>query len=371
MAGLTSLASALRDIATPAGRLHAAGAVANHVYGASEPGHAASWRPRTYAENKSRYLWTDAFGVVNYITLAAETGQRVYLDQAAALITAVHDTLGKTRDGKRRLGGATDAEPTRGGLRIGKAHGEGHPDGDGQYFHYLTKWGFALNRMSLARGDDKYNRWAVQLMEAAHPHFVDGSGGREPRMWWKISIDMSRPLVNSEGNLDPFDGLVTYRLLQETAGDPSVLAAQIDDMERMVERKYRWYRSSDPLDLGEALWLAHWGLPGQPWAQLVTQRSLAALEELWGEGYFRQPEGWRLAFREFGSTLGVQVNELAGAEWRQRSGQLHQFWAQRLFTRDADITPVMFCSSLVPGAWSRQYGDKLRQLQRTLAAREE
>lgn len=37
------------------------------------------------------------------------------------------------------------------------------------------------------------------------------------------------------------------------------------------------------------------------------QRSLAALEELWGEGYFRQPEGWRLAFREFGSTLGVQV----------------------------------------------------------------
>lgn len=82
---------------------------------------------------------------------------------------AVHDTLGKTRDGKRRLGGATDAEPTRcgaeagwglpapaarrcpavpralkpaeqpgavaarrGGLRIGKAHGEGHPDGDGQ-----------------------------------------------------------------------------------------------------------------------------------------------------------------------------------------------------------------------------------------------
>lgn len=124
-------------------------------------------------------------------------------------------------------------------------------------------------------------------MEAAHPHFVDGSGGREPRMWWKISIDMSRPLVsaaaaqgarsmagtctgsacldschpgggqaggsagvlapprarrctlelshvphvclpllplaaqvNSEGNLDPFDGLVTYRLLQETGGHP-------------------------------------------------------------------------------------------------------------------------------------------------------
>lgn len=125
------------------------------------------------------------------------------------------------------------------------------------------------------------------------------------------------------------------------------------------------------------------------------------------------------AFPGVHAAAWLQVNELAGAEWRQRSGQLHQFWAQRLFTRDAgerrsagaaggavcgrsacptdrgpvlqhllatpqrcrcrrcccaapaDITPVMFCSSLVPGAWSRQYGDKLRQLQRTLAAREE
>ena len=35
----------------------------------------------------SRYLWTDAFGVCNYITLAAETGERRYLEQADALIT--------------------------------------------------------------------------------------------------------------------------------------------------------------------------------------------------------------------------------------------------------------------------------------------
>lgn len=40
--------------------------------------------------------------------------------------------LGRTRDGRARLGGATDDSPTAGGLRIGKAHEEGHPDGDGQ-----------------------------------------------------------------------------------------------------------------------------------------------------------------------------------------------------------------------------------------------
>jgi hypothetical protein len=37
------------------------------------------------------------------------------------------------------------------------------------------------------------------------------------------------------------------------------------------------------------------------------QRSLAALEALWAEGYFRQAPQHRLAFREFGATLGLQV----------------------------------------------------------------
>lgn len=35
----------------------------------------------------------------------------------------------------------------------------------------------------------------------------------------QISVDMSQPAVPSEGNLDPFDGLVTYRLLQGTGGE--------------------------------------------------------------------------------------------------------------------------------------------------------
>jgi hypothetical protein len=34
---------------------------------------------------------------------------------------------------------------------------------------------------------------------------------------------------------------------------------------------YCRYSSEDPLDLGEALWLAHWQLPGAPWAGLVSE----------------------------------------------------------------------------------------------------
>ncbi len=36
-------------------------------------------------------------------------------------------------------------------------------------------------------------------------------------MYWKMSIDLSRPLVTSEGNLDPYDGYVTYRIVDDAA----------------------------------------------------------------------------------------------------------------------------------------------------------
>lgn len=34
-------------------------------------------------------------------------------------------------------------------------------------------------------------------------------------MYWKMSIDLSKPHVYSEGNLDSYDGYITYRLLRE------------------------------------------------------------------------------------------------------------------------------------------------------------
>jgi hypothetical protein len=142
---MARLQAHLTDLTSPKGRLTAAKALMDHVYGHFDPSKhtSATWQPRPLADNKSRYLWTDAFGVVNYISLAANTGDRGYLDQADALIHAVHDTLGRERPGghrSRRLGAATDDAPTRGGLRIGKVHAEGHPDGDGMYYHYLTKY---------------------------------------------------------------------------------------------------------------------------------------------------------------------------------------------------------------------------------------
>lgn len=82
-------------------------------------------------------------------------------------------------------------------------------DQDGQYYHYLTKWMFALNRMTLVTGQPHYNAWAMELAKAAHKGFV-----KDGRMFWKMSIDLKKPVVNSEGGLDSYDGLTMYKILQ-------------------------------------------------------------------------------------------------------------------------------------------------------------
>lgn len=60
-------------------------------------------------------------------------------------------------------------------------------------------------------------------------------------MIWKASIDLSRPAVPSQGNLDAYDGYITYRIVQAVAGNKEVLFEEIEDMRKMVEKRYqRW-----------------------------------------------------------------------------------------------------------------------------------
>jgi len=212
---------------------------------------------------------------------------------------------------------------------------------------------FALNRMSIARRDQKYNNWAIQLAQAIHPKFVHEKGQNDLRMYWKMSIDLSKPQVYSEGNLDPYDGLVTYKILQETSLNKDVLSKEIKEMTKMVQSKYLFYRSDDPLDLGEALWLAHF-FPEEEWSKALTARSIDALDYLWKSGAFLLPDRYRLAFREFGTTIGVQTNPKAGNSWVERAHEINKYWANNLYSRDKDITPVMYCTSLIPGVFCRE-----------------
>ncbi|KIZ06910.1 hypothetical protein MNEG_1036 [Monoraphidium neglectum] len=311
------------------------------------------WAPAHFSRahsHKGRYLWTDAFGVCNYCSLYLETGDNRYLRQAETLAAAVHNTLGFTRNGASRLGNATDDHPTRGGLRIGKPNESG-PDCDGQYLHYLNKWCFALLQATADEG--RYLVWALELADATFDRFMclEAPGGAR-RLAWKMTIDLSRPLVSSSGMLDALDSLVTFQLLEAAAGralgdergGAPRLDGQIVVAAALVAHWWRGFKSDDPLDLGEALWLAHWFASGDaghphthththaaapecggggvlrgrgPGRELdldlssacdhVAARALEGLEGLWGEGYFSQPLSRRLGFRELGATLGVQV----------------------------------------------------------------
>jgi hypothetical protein len=156
--------------------------------------------------------------------------------------------------------------------------------------------------------------------------------------------------------LDPFDGYITYRLLNDYANN-GALDKEIKTMEKIVRTKYPYYSSDDPLDLGEALWISHF-YPNEEWSQRVSSTSINSLEQLYKGGEFDAPTRYRLAFREFGTTIGVQVNKVGTEAWHKRAANLNEFWNEHIFERDRDITPIMYCTSLIPGAFEAGYVER-------------
>ncbi|KAH3757078.1 l-ascorbic acid binding [Pelomyxa schiedti] len=329
-----------------------------------------NWRPLPFKSESPRYLWTDAFGVRNYLSLWNATKEGKFLEQAIVLTREVHNTLGKDRTLSWRLGDATDSCPTSCGLRIGKKDPESSPDGDGQYFHYLCTWMYTLNRLSIATHDDHWNKLAVALGKGVLPHFITPGG---LSMYWKLSINLSTPLVWSQGHLDPLDGYVVYRIVDSYSPNHPLMK-EINDLRAIVVSQIeRWNAGTDPLDLGMSLWLSQLPQPQHhttttqthtvaqsivDWErdtlQHIAHKSLEALEKLFKQGYFSTSSMKnRLAFREFGTSLGIQVNHLSKSSelWKNRAERIHKSWYHEslLFQRDRDITPVMMASSLLPG----------------------
>lgn len=309
--------------------------------------------------HRGRYLWTDAFGVVNFISLYGETSSSKYLALARRLVQTVHDVLGKTRDGSDRLPGATDDEPLKGGLRIGKMDETGS-DGDGQYHHYLTLWMFALNRLSLATKDSSYNDLAIQLAQAIHPKFVSSGDQGKLRMVWKVSMDMQNVLVPSEGHLDAATGSVIYRLLDQTAlvqgGKQGILKQETDDYKILMSRKGSLSPSGDTLDLGMGLWMCHF-FKGEAWATGFGTEALQLAQKLLKEdsSLMRTDASQRLAFREFGTCLGILC--YGGDEGlNERVAALVEFWGLHQLEEKDDLRPisqVMHAAAMFPGGKSK------------------
>ena len=71
-------------------------------------------------------------------------------------------------------------------------------DRDGQYYHYLTKWMHALNQASSTTKNPDYGRWAIELAKTAYAKFTCGPSSNQKRMYWKMSIGISRVLLSHQ-----------------------------------------------------------------------------------------------------------------------------------------------------------------------------
>jgi hypothetical protein len=357
-----------------------------------------------------RYLWTDAFAVCNFLELFNQTRNEKYKELALRLVDQVHNILGRHRDDDPRTGwisGLDEQEgrmhPTKGGLRIGKEmneRGAADPfdehlewDRDGQYYHYLTKWMHALNCVTRTTGDSTFNDWAMELAKTAHVRFtyVPASGGQK-RMCWKMSIDLSYPLVASMGHHDPLDGFITYNQLQATADRDYEKSArpdikvEITDMASICEGK-SWI-TDDPLGIGGLLGdafkvaqlIVHENFEQTDLLKTLLDSSLMGLESYAKQNQLKLSADYRLAFRELGLSIGFKAIDKLRRWIAQNPGLFHKkdaldfkieslmqysplsemietFWLE-ITNREAnswmvhrDINMVMLATSLAPDGY--------------------
>lgn len=348
-----------------------------------------------------RYLWTDAFAVCNFLGLARTTGNDHYLRLAKQLVDQVHHILGRHRADDPRSGWISglpelkgEEHPTRGGLRIGKALPERAEDDsydpdwewerDGQYYHYLTKWMHALYRIGRYTEDERYGKWAIELATAAHKAFTyQLTPGGPKRMYWKMSIDLTRPLVSSAGQHDPLDGLITYLELQtaerfDIESGPG-LGSALEEMTEMLTRVH--LTTADPLGIGGLLDDA------TRLAELIFERHLArhellnqmlkaaetSLQQYTRTANLNAPCERRLAFRELGLSIGIHGLEriMRLVAWDRSlatisdslqsyltlAEEIETFWLHPAHRRcntwldHPDINAVMLATSLAPDSY--------------------
>lgn len=284
--------------------------------------------------NGLRYLWTDAFGVVLLVSLFDKTSDETYLDQAEAVVADVERVLGRER-----------------GLRIGEA-----PDRDGQYFHYLAMWIYALTQLGDVR--PIYRDRALEIVREIYDPFTRRGMGVN----WKMKEDLSAPYPGyGYGALDAFHGYIVYRLLDEAA-----LEEEISDMKELIESSYHSLDITQDLGIGMMLWMAHF-FPEEPWAKVQSERCLSTLDGMWVDppGYFcRQPgmNGTRFAFTNYGVSVGLQAQNV----WPERVDQLNHYFEGYRSGDEYDveaITHVMACSSHLPGRLMKRRSDE-REIRR-------
>lgn len=154
-----------------------------------------------------------------------------------------------------------------------------------------------------------------------------------------------------------------YTLLQKGAKQfhlPDSLSEEIAIFRKIVETKYPKYSSTDALDLGMTLWTTHFLLGEEDWAEKLTQNAEACLAIVVKKGYFDRPFSRRLAFRDFGTVLGVKCHKGGEVDGSTTlADKIVKGWESHeavpvprkgaVMDRLEPITLVMYATALNPG----------------------
>ncbi len=278
-----------------------------------------------------RYLWTDSFAVQSCFALSHEPDGEEYRAYALYLIDLVHSSLGKFRNDDPRKGwisGLSSIEgkdhPTAGGLRIGKKLSErldGEPykqslewERDGQYFHYLTRWFNSLLQAYKETGNQKYARWASELIKVGEKFITRDKGSI--RMFWKMNTNLTRPMVGSMGGHDALEGLICTISAIDADPENRDSLGQLEHNMQILCQDMNWF-TTDALGIGTLLLnttraaelsINEKSLPASIRPEYLFADSIAGLHAFSRQVYNElEPADSRLAFRECGLSLGFRV----------------------------------------------------------------
>ncbi|HKL37109.1 MAG TPA: hypothetical protein VJ899_12520 [Salegentibacter sp.] len=346
--------------------------------------------------SKRRYLWTDAFALLNFLALNRLENKIEYEKYALRLIDLVHHTLGKFAENDERrawISGLNDEEaekhPTIAGLRIGKKLPERAPnepfdqrlewERDGQYYHYHTRWITALCAAKEHFNNSEFQSWAAEL-SLAGAKFIEEDPAL--RMYWKMSVDLSRPLVPSMGAHDPMEGLLCALQVRNTTDKKQKeFELYISNLKNLCSG-IDW-STTDALGLGGLLLNVvraaklqkEIDLPASVRPQKLLSDAEKGLKSF--APSFRSAESaqYRLAFRECGLSLGLRVLEASlnfleklnihttlDPEIFKLADKIEGFWTDKknqkspTFRDHLDINEVSLASSLLARSQPEIFG---------------
>jgi hypothetical protein len=181
-------------------------------------------------------------------------------------------------------------------------------------------------------------------------------------MYWKMSVDLMRPLVASMGHHDPLDGYVTCLQLDATTRRGADLGDAIADFRSMIDPS--GLATADPLGIGGLLVDAYRLTQldrDRPLRDALLDAARAGLARYVRQPDLRLPAAHRLAFRELGLAIGIAaalaMNAAGFAQYAELHRAIEAFWLDgehrrsRTYSGHQDISDVMLATSLSPGGF--------------------